>query len=297
MERRDSALKVYLRTLSTAGAAMFITKTVFSPLERAKLILQNQAVSEQPLAEQYTSLRHFLFAAPKREGLTAYWRGNTANFTKMWLGTAVRFRSHYGIYNLIVIDHECSQLELFLRQLTAGFLAGSLALLFVHPFDVCRTRMALDFAKKGDPRRYHGFLDYSGKTIRDYGIKGLYSGFLISLGTLAPYCALSLTLNERLVGELSTDPAFMQYFGVGSVSALISNVLLYPLDTVRRRMQYSSARGCKVLYKHSWNCITSIMENEGLKGFYKGLGVNVLRTVPSMALQLGCYSWLKARLT
>jgi solute carrier family 25 (adenine nucleotide translocator) protein 4/5/6/31 len=294
MERRDSAIKLYVRQISTAGLALLTAKTVFAPLERAKLVLQSQSISTLPTVEQYTSLRHFLLTAPRKEGLLAYWRGNTANMSKMLVGTAVRFYSYHSIHNLIVIDTDCSALELLIRQFTAGVLAGSLALMFVHPFDVCRTRMALDFSRKGGQRLYFGFIDYSGKTIRDYGIKGYYKGFLISLATVVPHCALSLTLNEQLGKLLPTDPAFSQYFGVGSVSALLTSVLLYPFDTVRRRMQFSSSRGSKVVYTSSKQCLTSLMENEGVRGLYRGIGVQVLRTVPSMALQLACYDWLRS---
>mmetsp|Transcript_26466 Transcript_26466/g.47504 ORF Transcript_26466/g.47504 Transcript_26466/m.47504 type:complete len:298 (-) Transcript_26466:1689-2582(-) len=296
MERRDSKLKLYFRHVATAGTAMVAAHTVFAPLERAKLVLQNQFVSELSTLDQYKNLRHFLVSVPKREGVTAYWRGNTANVTKMLVGTGVKFLTHYKIYNLIVIDDERPKLELTIRQLTAGVLAGITTLFFVHPFDVCRTRMALDFAKKGDPRVYSGFLDHSGKTLRDNGIKGLYKGLLISFASVVPHCALSLTLNERLSGLMPQDSTFTEYFGVGSVSALITGVLLYPLDTVRRRMEYSSARGCRILYTNSLNCVNSILNKEGAAGFFKGLGVNVLRSVPSMALQLACYSWLKTKL-
>jgi hypothetical protein len=35
------------------------------------------------------------------------------------------------------------------------------------------------------------------------------------------------------------------------------------------------------------------VRNEGLKGFYRGLGINVLGSVPASGLYFGAYEWFK----
>lgn len=54
--------------------------------------------------------------------------------------------------------------------------------------------------------------------------------------------------------------------GVTVVSGLIS----YPIDTIRRRMMMTS--GEKVKYKGSIDCTVQILKNEGFMSFMKGAG-------------------------
>ena len=56
------------------------------------------------------------------------------------------------------------------------------------------------------------------------------------------------------------------YAGVTVVSGLIS----YPIDTIRRRMMMTS--GEKVKYKGSVDCAVQILKNEGFMSLMKGAG-------------------------
>jgi len=69
----------------------------------------------------------------------------------------------------------------------------------------------------------------------------------------------------------------------------MATLLVYPLDTVRRRMMMQSGfNKTEVIYTSTWNCISSMMREEGWCAFFKGAPANVARGV-STALVLVVY--------
>lgn len=53
--------------------------------------------------------------------------------------------------------------------------------------------------------------------------------------------------------------------------------VVQPLDLVKTRMQISGAGGAKKEYKNTFDALTKILKNEGVRGIYKGLGAGLLR--------------------
>ncbi len=70
----------------------------------------------------------------------------------------------------------------------------------------------------------------------------------------------------------------------------------YPIDTVRRRMQLNSAPGQAVAYRSYWHCLKSMTMAEGPRSFYRGLGVNCLKTAPGAAIQFLAYDLIRSGL-
>lgn len=57
---------------------------------------------------------------------------------------------------------------------------------------------------------------------------------------------------------------------------VVSGIMSYPLDTIRRRLMMQSGRA-DVLYKNTFDCFQKILKNEGPKAFFKGSLSNVIR--------------------
>jgi len=80
-----------------------------------------------------------------------------------------------------------------------------------------------------------------------------------------------------------------------SVSKMIASVATYPHEVLRTRLQIqknqlkSSSSSKSVLFEGLLPTFRRILREEGLKGFYRGMGVNLLRTVPSSAVTLLVY--------
>ena len=75
---------------------------------------------------------------------------------------------------------------------------------------------------------------------------------------------------------------------------MLQQAVCYPIDTVRRRMQLSGSQGQVVRYTSYLHCIREMAALEGAPGFYRGLGVNCLKTVPGAAIQFLAFDVIKS---
>ena len=117
-----------------------------------------------------------------------------------------------------------------------------MSLCFVYSLDYARTKLANDLkSANGGERQYNGLIDVYSKTLKTDGIQGLYRGFVISCVGIVAYrgCYFGFydTLKPMLLGDdASLGASFMLGYGVTVVSGIIS----YPVDTIRRRMMMTS---------------------------------------------------------
>ncbi|KNH09778.1 RNA 3'-terminal phosphate cyclase [Perkinsela sp. CCAP 1560/4] len=68
---------------------------------------------------------------------------------------------------------------------------------------------------------------------------------------------------------------------IGAASSTTAQIVTYPLNLVRLRMQVQGMSGRPVLYKNMLHCFCSIIRKEGYRGLYRGLLPNLLKGVPS----------------
>ena len=76
-------------------------------------------------------------------------------------------------------------------------------------------------------------------------------------------------------------------FILGAISGSIGPILNNPIDVVKTRMQASNSN-VKVL-----NVVIELFAQQGIGGFYKGLGPRLLRIVPGQGITFGVYEFLK----
>ncbi|CAG9466756.1 unnamed protein product [Pedinophyceae sp. YPF-701] len=88
----------------------------------------------------------------------------------------------------------------------------------------------------------------------------------------------------------SGSDAFWVPFASGAISAAIRTLSLYPLDLARTRLAADSApRGRHGLYRGVWDSLEIAYVREGLRGWYKGLGLSLAWGVPHFGLTFGVY--------
>ncbi|KAF8323685.1 mitochondrial carrier [Clavulina sp. PMI_390] len=76
-------------------------------------------------------------------------------------------------------------------------------------------------------------------------------------------------------------------FGLGGIAGSFGATMVYPIDLVKTRMQNQrSGVVGQVLYKNSWDCAQKVFRNEGLRGFYRGLGPQLVGVAPEKAIKL-----------
>lgn len=107
-------------------------------------------------------------------------------------------------------------------------------------------------------------------------------------------------VDERVVAPLlSTHGA--RVLLAGGVAGLVSRTVVAPLERTKILFQVQglsvSPPGQPLRYRSVSQSLLAILEREGLRGWFKGNGANVVRIIPMSALQFYAYDVLLSRTT
>jgi len=280
----------FVENFALSGAAAVISKTAAAPIERIKLLVQNQdeMIKAGRLSEPYKGVVDCTMRTFKSEGLLPFWRGNLANCLRYFPTQALNFAFKDTIKALFKSSPNEGYAMKFTKNIFSGGVAGAMSLCFVYSLDYARTRLANDnkSAGKGGERQFNGLIDVYTKTIKSDGIQGLYRGFVISCVGIVVYRGFYFGLYDSLKPILiGSDGGFAASFILGYTVTVSSGLLSYPIDTIRRRMMMTSGQAVK--YKGSIDCATQIIKNEGFMSMMKGAGANILRGVAGAGVLSG----------
>ncbi|KAH3903148.1 uncharacterized protein SCDLUD_000761 [Saccharomycodes ludwigii] len=281
MEKKESN---FLIDFLMGGVSAAVAKTAAAPIERVKLLIQNQdeMIKQGTLDRRYTGIAECFKRTAAQEGIVSFWRGNTANVIRYFPTQALNFAFKDKIKAAFNFKKEEGYGKWFAGNLAAGGAAGALSLMFVYSLDYARTRLAADSksAKKGGERQFNGLIDVYKKTLASDGFAGLYRGFVPSVIGIIVYRGLYFGLYDSLKPAVLTgslEGSFLASFLLGWVVTTGASTASYPLDTVRRRMMMTSGQAVK--YAGALDCFKKVVAAEGVSTLFKGCGANILRGV------------------
>jgi hypothetical protein len=146
------------------------------------------------------------------------------------------------------------------------------------------------------PTRLYDFVWY---LYRQKGIAGFYAGAGPAVLQIIPYMGISFWLYDQLTAG-DRRVALSAY--AGSISGAVSKILVYPMDTVKRRLQAqafydnSSATESRTggserrrLYSGLRDCFTRVIKEEGWASLYRGVVPSVLKTTISTGLSFALF--------
>ena len=278
----------FAENFALSGAAAVISKTAAAPIERVKLLVQNQdeMIKQGRLDKPYSGVIDCTTRTLKTEGVLPFWRGNLANCIRYFPTQALNFAFKDKIKALFGSKKTDGYGIKFAKNIASGGAAGAMSLCFVYSLDYARTRLANDAKGKGGERMYNGLIDVYSKTLKTDGIQGLYRGFVISCVGIIVYrgCYFGFydTLKPLLLGD---DAGVMLSFALGYVVTISAGLVSYPIDTIRRRMMMTSGQAVK--YNGSIDCFVKIVKAEGFMSLMKGAGANILRGVAGAGVLAG----------
>jgi len=278
----------FVENFMLSGIAAGISKTAAAPIERVKLLVQNQdeMIKQGRLDKPYTGVVDCTKRTLASEGIAPFWRGNLANVLRYFPTQALNFAFKDTIKAQFKVGKDASQVTKLGSNVAAGGLAGSLSLTVVYSLDFARTRLANDAKGKGGERQFNGLIDVYKKTLASDGIGGLYRGFVISCVGIFIYRGLYFGLYDTLKPIfLGDNPSAGLSFFLGWAITIVSGLASYPIDTVRRRMMMTSGGGVK--YSGSIDCARQVIANEGFMSLMKGAGANILRGVAGAGVLAG----------
>ncbi|KAI8030718.1 hypothetical protein LOK49_LG01G01889 [Camellia lanceoleosa] len=192
----------------------------------------------------------------KQEGLKGYWKGNLPQVIHVIPYSAVQLFA-YETYKKLLRekDDELSIIE----RLTAGAFAGMTSTFLsngpvTYPLDVLRLRLAVELG-------YKTMSEVALNMLREEGVGSFYTGLGPSLIAIAPYIAMNFCIFDLMKKSLPekcrkrTETSMV----TALLSATLSTVMCFPLDTMRRQMQMKGTPYKTVLDTFSGNSILLIM--------------------------------------
>lgn len=294
------------------GAAGALSRTAVSPMERVKVLFQVQGGSGAGQSYDRGTLAT-ISQIYKEEGYRGLFRGNGINCIRIVPYTAIQYSVYENMKHLLTDNKR--QLNTT-EKLSCGMVAGLASVAGTYPMDLVKTRLSVLTAKslKGvNSSASLSSLDLSmwGNLKEIYfkegGIKGLYRGFVPTSLGVAPYVSLNFSIFEKMKENFgliypgwdnNNSPKLVEttvILFLGALSGGIAQSMVYPFDILRRRFQVATMNQGSLGFKYTntWHALTSIVQQEGVKGLYKGWTANMWKIMPSMAVQWASYDMIR----
>jgi len=274
----------FAENFGLAGLAAVISKTIAAPIERIKMVVQNQdeMLKRGTLKKGFANPFSCGAWIMKNEGFLAFWKSNFTNCLRYFPTQALNFaiKGKVKSYPMLAKNKSDAGATKLVKNVCAGGIAGGGSLICVYSLDYARTRLANDMKQTGKgegSREFNGLIDCYVKTFKADGLAGLYRGFVISFVGIFVYRGLYFGLYDTIMPFLPADVNYFVRFSVGYTVTVLAGLASYPIDTIRRRMMMTSGGG--VAYNGSLDCARQIMANEGVKSYFKGAGANIMRGI------------------
>jgi solute carrier family 25 (adenine nucleotide translocator) protein 4/5/6/31 len=303
-EIMPDAAESFLKNFISGGLTGALVKTVVAPVERVKLLMQTQAMNTDiSSAARYRSPIECVRRVHSEQGVLSFWRGNSAAIARYIPNQALnfslkdRFKAFFGATKANKNVHSP---EAVMRNFGASGAAGAASLILCYPLDMARTRLAADVGH-GSTRRYNGVAHCIRMVMGTSGIAGVYKGFVVSLFGAILFRSLYMGGYDSLKDYFQLDQGgvsvLQKYFAAQAITTA-TGTFCYPIDTVKRRMMIhqgvSETGGLVVITGRA--TIRAILEKEGIKGFYSGLSVNMIRGIGGALVLIG-YDEMKKYIT
>ncbi len=279
-----------------------ICRFCIAPLDVLKIRLQLQYHSlADPLTQRlpHTPAGVLVVARDifRHEGITGFWKGNIPAEGLYLSYGAIQFLTYRSTSQFIETLAEGRDVSLPgpAKSFVAGAVAGTAATTATYPLDLLRTR----FAAQGTERVYEGLLASIRDITRNEGYTGFFRGLTAGIGQIVPYMGLFFASYESLKVPLAG--AHLPFGSGDAVAGITASVLskcaVFPLDTVRKRLQvqgptrskYIGGTRMPVYDRGIWATLTTIVKTEGSKGLYRGLGVSLTKAAPASAVTMWTY--------
>ncbi|WFD45055.1 hypothetical protein MPSI1_003732 [Malassezia psittaci] len=298
--------KVQARNSAIAGAsAGFVSSIVTCPLDVIKTRLQVGTASRSHSGVR--NVAHIVAQIWHDDGLRGYYRGlvpTMVGYLPTWAIYFVVYDKGKNVYARLFHrpnssrDHNTGTHE-FLTHTCSALTAGIVSTVCTSPLWVVKTRTMLQTSKQPIDSRYRNILDAFRKIYSKEGLGGFYKGLLPSLlgvfhvvvqFPLYEYFK-SIAANRQHSDSLSTSSILLCSGG----SKMLASIATYPHEVLRTRLQMVP-QSDRTQYTGLIRAVKYIYHHEGPKGFYRGMGVNLIRTVPNSGLTLLTYEMIMRHL-
>jgi len=166
----------------------------------------------------------------------------------------------------------------------AAMIAGALSVTIKCPFDRLKTLLQNDLSERTARELFL-------LTLRDSGVTGLWTGYGATLARDMPYHLLKwgVYIQAQAFFRVMMTPVGMsplaQNLLAGAAAGAISATVVTPFDVIKTRLQVGGGGGVENARK--------IVEEEGVKGLFRGLGLRLARIPFYTSITLATFDGIK----
>ncbi|KAI9001961.1 mitochondrial carrier domain-containing protein [Gaertneriomyces semiglobifer] len=300
-ETVDFSRNQFRNTLAGAVAGC-VSAIITCPLDVVKIRLQNQQGRTNGGSTSRQGTISMLKSIWRTERIRGLYRGLGPTMCG-YLPTWAIYFSVYEWGKTTVFNGE----QGLTASVVAAMMGGCASTLATNPLWVIRTRVMTQPSRPtvGAPYYYSSTPEAFNTILRTEGIRSLYRGLVPSLFGVA-HVAFQFPLYETLKAMLSpadSPPSTVSILIASAISKMTASIITYPHEVIRTRLQTSLAPTSatppasvqlKSLYSGVIQTAKALFIDEGWRGFYKGLGTNLVRTVPASAATILTFELLRA---
>uniref|UniRef100_A0A7E4UXN1 Mitochondrial carrier protein Rim2 n=1 Tax=Panagrellus redivivus TaxID=6233 RepID=A0A7E4UXN1_PANRE len=217
----------------------------------------------------------------KKEGVPALYKGLVPNIIGVAPSKAVYFYTYSSTKRFFNTAELFIPNSAIVHMVSAGF-AGFVTSTVINPVWLVKTRLQL----------HHGPLTIRECVKRIYkkdGLKGYYRG------VTASYMGISETIIQFVLYEhfrgiiddmdwAKENTKYINFMIAGGVAKFCACILTYPHEVVRTRLREEDSRS-----KGFFKTLGQLYREGGYRTMYRGLSVQLLRSVPNTAITMGTY--------
>eukprot|EP01083_Nonionella_stella_P016366 45721_1 len=181
-----------------------------------------------------------------------------------------------------------------LESLISGGIAGALAKTTIAPADRVKILYQVSSERRFSLR---AALRSVSKILENEGVLGLWRGNAATMVRVIPHASIlffSFSRYERFyMNYRRSEMTPMSRFCCGALAGVTATSASFPLDLMRARLATQWGSRSSVRYHGYIHCVKTMIREEGLSGFYKGLKPTILGYIPYAGLSFALYESLK----
>ena len=284
--------------------------------------VEKQQLTSLPV---YRNFFHAFSTIVRTEGFPALYQGVVPSM----VGNGLAWGSYFYFYSSAklalkkqFLHNDQKRASAALVHLSCGVFAGLGSLLITNPIWIIKLRMQVHQNEGGTGGRYRGLFHGMSCLLREEGWKGWFRGIVPGIwGTthgavqFMAYEEITYRLKRNKTLHTWTSPSIFQYFASpgesgstekekgeegelvldsghfmfsGGLSKALAVLATYPLQVARARLQLKVDPG-KEAYRSATDVARRVWREEGVRGFYRGVLVNICRVAPMGAITFLIY--------
>ncbi|ODV95820.1 hypothetical protein PACTADRAFT_41384 [Pachysolen tannophilus NRRL Y-2460] len=296
----DHAFKNSYKEIAFGSISGALGKIVEYPFDTVKVRLQYSQNLARPL---FKSSWHCIKETYKNEGfLNGFYKG----LSSPMFGTSLEYACLFFSYDAAqVFIHKNIRGDLnkplaFYDKVIAGGISGIITSFILTPIELVKCQMQVNHLLQKNAINTNStmsILKLIKHIYKEQGLLGFWKG---QTSTLIRECGAtafwfgsyeySLMTFQKLNNR--SENSSLELLVSGAIAGVAYNASFFPVDTVKSTVQTQQnfVHGDKVDYT---GVIKKIYSKNGVRSFYSGLGITLLRAIPSNAIVFYIYETLK----